>query len=101
MASIGTIVPSAAVMFIAKRPAFIEHSAEPVTCTTKVVVMKPPLVEVVWALLGSRVDDSWLVAAGDDVLTGSGAGAAHAAVISIRTPTKARTFRMLLTPPAA
>jgi len=52
MVSIGRIVPSAAVIVTPSNPGFVEHGAEPVNCTTNVVVKKPPLVEVVRALLG-------------------------------------------------
>lgn len=52
----GTIVPSPAVMFTPKNAGFAEHGAEPVNCSTKVVVMKPPLVEVVRALLGGNLN---------------------------------------------
>lgn len=53
MVSIGRIVPSAAVIVTPNNPGFVEHGAEPVNCTTNVVVNKPPLFEVVRALLGS------------------------------------------------
>jgi len=56
MVSMGTIVPSAAVMFTPKSPAFDQHGAEPVNCTTNSVVRNPPLVEVVRALLGNSVN---------------------------------------------
>lgn len=56
MVSMGTIVPSAAVMFTPNNPAFDQHGAEPVNCTTNSVVRNPPLVEVVRALLGNSVN---------------------------------------------
>jgi hypothetical protein len=53
MESIGKVVPSAAVMVTPKKPGFVEHGADPLYCTTNVVVEFPPLGEVVRGLRGS------------------------------------------------
>ncbi len=53
MESMGRIVPSAAVIVIAKKAGFIEHDVVPVNCTTKVVSPPRLVVDAVRALVSS------------------------------------------------
>jgi len=81
--SIGRIVPSAAVMFTPGSSEDIEHGAEPVNCSTNVVVKYPPLVEVVRALCGSSRNSA---PSHPSRFAGAGGASAGARSVTDRTP---------------